>query len=132
MIENPKLTLKILQYFAKDEIPYPANLRIEDIYEEFPEEDRNDLNYSVNCAIRYKLLDGDIIETSTLDGKFIAIGGLYGLSPQGGEYVRDARKHYNKALECLKNLGESITTESIRSTVSHLVQIAILRSIEQP
>ena len=125
MIEKPDLTLEILRYFAKDEIPYPANLRASDIYAEFPDTNQRDVDYSIICSIQNGLLVGNYQEIERLDGSSLTIGFLSGLSQSGGEYVRHADKYYGKAVKYLKNAQETVTTETIRLTMSHLVQLAI-------
>ena len=31
MIEDPEITLEVLLYFARDEVPFPANKTVEDL-----------------------------------------------------------------------------------------------------
>ncbi len=52
-------------------------------------------------------------------------GLLSGLSPDGGEYVRHADKHYGQAVKKLHEAKEAITTQSIKATVNELVKMAI-------
>ena len=84
MIENVELTLKILKQFA-DEQEYPTRLTVESLYQQFPDEDQGEIDYSVICAIRTGLLDGNVSFTRNLSGPQIyRFGRLTGLSPQGG------------------------------------------------
>ncbi len=125
MIEKPDLTLEILRYFAKDEVPYPANLQVSDIYAAFPGKDQCDVDYSIICAIQTGLLVGDYQEIKAFEGSSLVIGFLSGLSPSGGEYVRHAGNHYGKAISYLRKTNQAITTAAISSTVTRMVEIVI-------
>lgn len=127
MIEKPDLTLEILRYFAKDEVPYPANLQVSDVYAEFPDKDQRDVAYSIICAIQTELLVGDYKEIKAFEGSSLVIGFLSGLSQRGGEYVRNAtaNNHYDKAISCLKKANQAITTAAISNTVTRMVETAI-------
>ena len=70
LIEDPKLTLKILQYFARDEIGFPSNKTSEDLAKEFPEErQEGSITYHVVCAQMTGLLIAKVIEDSVMGPK---------------------------------------------------------------
>lgn len=121
MIEKPDLTLNILRYFAREDVDYPSNLADSDLYQVFPEEDPASIKYSLLCAIRNGLLDGNVIDTSTSEGQDYMIAPISGLSPQGGEYVRNAERHYGKAVDLIRSKGEAVTTSLLISVLGQLV-----------
>ena len=92
MIEDPKLTLKILQYFARDEIGFPSHKTFTDLAKEFPEETEEKILYHVFCAKRNGLLIANVIENPVLSpkGRGYTVFSMDGLTPEGGNYVRAA------------------------------------------
>ena len=58
MIENPELTRKILEYFASDEIRFPANKTLDDLKSEFSDEELDVLAYHVSCAHERRAIRG--------------------------------------------------------------------------
>ena len=125
MIEKPELTLNILQHFARDDVPYPSNLDPTDLHAAFSDQKPADIDYSIICAIQAGLLDGNISDASTMEGRNIVISSMDGLSQQGGEYVRNAEKHYGKAVKILHDIGQNVTTSSVSEMVNRFVQQAI-------
>ena len=121
MIENPELTLKILRHFARDDVPFPSNLADEDLYQVFPKEKPENIKYSLYCAIKTGLLKGSVIDTSTFDGDDYMISRIFGLSPKGGDYVRNAERHFEKALDLIRKKGEAVTTSLLVQVVNQLV-----------
>lgn len=121
MIENPELTLNLLRHFARDDVPYPSNLEPADLYAAFPDQNPADIDYSVICAIQSGLLDGDILDASTFDGRNIFISHMDGLSQAGGEYVRHAASQYERAINEIQKTGIEVSTDILSAYVKKLV-----------
>ena len=93
----------------------------------FPDDDPSEIEYSIICLIQAGLLDVGVFEKkTTLAGRTdYIIGSLAGLTQSGGEYVRHSAKYYGKAVKILQNLGDEITTQSVKDTVRYLLQMGI-------
>ena len=120
MIEDPKLTLKILQYFARDEIGFPSNKTSADLAKEFPEEKQEgSITYHVVCAQMTGLLMAKVIRVSGTgpDGPGYVVISMDGLTPTGGNYVRAAESKgvWDTARERIAKAGFSITTELMKA-----------------
>ena len=80
MIENPNLTRRILEYFASDDVKFPANKRVEELKAEaFPEVDLSCLKYHVKCAEENGLLTVTITEQATQQHVYFIFGYISGL-----------------------------------------------------
>ena len=126
MIENPELTLKILKYFARDDVTWPANLTVEDLLAELPRESRDSLAYHIYCAEEAELLDCQIIRTKVLDGSDIQIGNIVGLTQKGGEYVSNSQTQYRAlAIDQLINAGVGLSTKILGLVTEKLIKSAL-------
>ena len=124
MIENPEITLKILRIYARDETPWPANYRVEDIVRLTDDFERNVIEYHLICAIESELLRGSVNRTSTFAGSVYTFGYIDGLTAKGGEYVCNSENPevWNKAKDYLISEGLKITTDNLRIALSNVVQ----------
>ncbi len=128
MIEDPEITLEILEYFSRDEVPYPANKTVEDLLadDELSEVGRQKLEYHVHCAIQSGLLDGISEIDYLLDGPSLFLGYLLGLTQEGGEYVRNAQSSFKKkAVEWIKTEGLPLTTQTLTDVLKNMITSAI-------
>ena len=125
MIEDPKLTLEILQYFARDEIGFPSNKSFADLAKEFPEETEGKIFYHVFCAEMNGLLVAKVIEDSVMGpkGRDYLVPYMDGLTPEGGNYVRAAESKgaWDMARERIAKAGFSITTELMKAGMKHYI-----------
>ena len=126
MIEDPKLTLKILQYFARDEIDFPSNKTYDDLAKEFPEEkQQRGITYHVFCAERNGLLIAKVIEDSVMgpNGRGYVVISMDGLTPEGGNYVRAAESQgvWDMARERIAKAGFQISTELMKAGMKHCI-----------
>ena len=122
MIEDPKFTLEVLRYFAKDDIPYPANKVPSDLPTSLKIKGLEYLNYHITCAMELKLLYAKITHTETMDGNVINIDYIDGLSAKGGEYVRNADFGiFEKAWDSLKENAIPITTSNLINKILAIV-----------
>ena len=119
MIEDPKLTLKILQYFARDEIDFPSNKTFADLAKEFPEETEGKIFYHVVCAEMTGLLIAKLVDDSVMGpkGRGYLVSYMDGLTPEGGNYVRAAESNgvWDMAGGRIAKAGCSITTELMKA-----------------
>ncbi len=115
MIEDPVTTLKILEYFARDEVGFPANVTLNELMEAFPKLDRQELMYHTICAIENELLIGNYRKTTTSQGVAYNVGFLDGILHKGSEYVIHAGtdKVWKKAVETLEKAGIKVTTTAL-------------------
>ena len=125
MIENPELTLKILRFFAQPDVPFPANFFAQDVFDKFPDEAQDEITYHVRCAKRAGLLEADMAEQTGISGMMLQIGCVYGLTHEGGEYVRCAANHLEAAVKKLKEAGEEVTTGALVTVVKALMLASI-------
>ncbi len=132
MIEDPKLTLKILQYFARDEIDFPSNKTFEDLAKEFPEETKGKLIYHVVCAEMHGLLIAKVIENSVMgpNGRRYLIGYMDGLTFEGGDYVRaaESRGVWDSAWEHIVSGGAKVTTSLMNTAMQEKLKDLISTS----
>ena len=130
MIEDPKLTLRILQYIASDEISYPANVAVHDqLAKKFDEVDLPTLEYHVACAYRNDLLSGHYEEQQLFEGIITNFGYISGLTPKGGDYVRDAELTiWQDAWARIEQAGLMVTTDRLVEVVGNMAAEA-LRSL---
>ena len=110
MIEDPKLTRDILEYFAQEEVGFPANVMVQrELADAFPDHELPILQYHVVCAFESDLLMGYFerqLGRGSIDGARISIGSIDGLTAKGGNYVRDSRtKFWGKAADKIKETG---------------------------
>ncbi|MCY4262482.1 MAG: hypothetical protein OXC97_04105 [Candidatus Dadabacteria bacterium] len=126
VIEDPKFTLKILEYFAQDDIGFPANLSANDLKAVFPEKKLQELVYHLFCCHKNDLLMLNVIESHHVNGAEYMIDLIDGLSPRGGEYFRNSQtKYWDRACEELIQLGILVTTENIIPCLNLLIRKAI-------
>ncbi len=131
MLENVDLSYQILQHLGKDETPFPANLKIEDIVELFPEYKEQEVLYSLYCCSDAGLLFSDEIKCfpnqMKRGSKLPFVGGLiYGLSAKGCELYRNCKNYYSEAVEFLEedDPNEPITLSSIHYMAEILIKKA--------
>lgn len=124
MLEDPQLTLKILKYFARDDIGFPSNKTVDDLVKEIPgEAGREQIVYHVICAEENGLLRANIRDDSVLgkDGRRCEISYMDGLTAKGGEYVRASEGcFWNEAWNYLQKQGSQITTQTLLLTLKQL------------
>ena len=126
MIEDPELTRRILEYFASDEVKFPANKRVEELAEAFPEVDFSRLKYHVRCAGENGLLIVNIREQSTFSSVHVIFGFISGLTAKGGDYVRGSRsKFWNEAKKKIINKGLEVTTSNLAETMFKLISTSL-------
>ena len=128
MIEDTELTRKILEYFASDDISFPADVIVEShLTKEFPEISLEVLQYHVICAIDCGLLHGTYKRTPTLsDGVLITIGYIDGLTSSGGDYVKQSRtSHLKTAMKSIQDAGIQVTTALLVETLNYTIKKAI-------
>ena len=125
MIEDPKLTLKILQYFARDEIDFPSNKTFADLAKEFPEETEGKIFYHVFCAEMNGLLVAKVIEDSVMGpkGRYYLVAYMDGLTPEGGNYVQAAESKgvWDMARERIAKAELPITTELMKAVMKNCI-----------
>ena len=126
MIEDPKFTLKLLQFFAQENIPWPANLTVTEVQQHFATQSigRDKVEYHLICAIELKLLHGFYNRTSTFDGAVYTFSYIDGLTVEGSNYVINASKSklWEKAMQKLLEQGFEVTTKNVLLTIQSLIQ----------
>ena len=127
MIEDPKLTRRILEYFAQDDVPFPANATVaDDLTSAFPDEKLSRLEYHVMCAEENELLIVNTRENSMMDGTEFVFGFISGLTAKGGEYVRGSRsKYWDEAYKQISNKGIEVTTKLLIQVMSKLMSSSL-------
>ena len=130
MLEDPKLTLKILKYFARDDIGFPSNKGVDDLVKEIPEATtREQIVYHVICAEENGLLKAYIHDDSVMGrgGRRYGISYMDGLTARGGEYVRASEgRFWDEAWNYLHKQGSQVTTQTLLLTAKQL----FLKSID--
>ena len=128
MIEDPELTLEILRYFAQGDIGFPANKSDYDVHEAFQDKSFDEIQYHLYCALEAGLLHGkDPNECRIVAARGVgySFGNIDGLTPLGGEYVRNAKSFWLKAkIEIAKRklpLTTTILNEMMRAMVQRLL-----------
>lgn len=125
MIEDPKLTLDILKYFASDHIGFPAHVKVETLLDHYPQ-GTDTIEYHLMCAIDNELLIGKYRIITAFEGSAIKVGILQGLTPKGGDYVRDSDSNlWEKARQSLIDQGIAVTTSRLVDSIARLVQESI-------
>ena len=129
LIEDPRITLDILKYFARDEVGFPANVMVQrELADAFPKYPLDTLRYHVFCAMESGLLvvaSYDIRETG--ETAAIAIGNIVGLTSAGSDYVRDSRTElWDTAMKKLTDAGLEATTGRLVE-VLHKIAIQMLQ-----
>lgn len=123
MIEDPKLTLDILKYFADDNVGFPAHVDSNDLLDSYPQINKETLDYHLMCAIDNELLVGEYKIVTAFERSSLQIGILEGLTPKGGDYVRDSDSNlWEKARQSLTDKGIAVTTSRLVDSIAHLVQ----------
>ena len=127
MIEDPKITRDILEYFARDDIGFPANVMVQrELADAFPQHDFSVLQYHVLCAFQSDLLMGFYESQDRHDGVDIRIGHIIGLTAKGGTYVRDARtRFWDKAIARISEAGLNATTDRLLEVIADLAAKAL-------
>ena len=127
MIEDPNLTRQILEYFAQDDVKFPANKSVkDDLTREFPDHELSHLEYHVMCAKKNGFLIVDIREVQIRDGTEFVFGSISGLTAKGGEYVRGSRsKYWDEAKEKVFSKGLDLTTGNVFQAMSNLISAAL-------
>ena len=127
VIEEPNLTCEILEYFASDEVSYPANKTIEDLRSFFPGRSAACLSYHVLCAEEVGLLHAAITKKSSYGGVSLTIGYIDGLSPKGGDYVKQSKtKFWGQAVEKIRETGATVTTQLLSDMLIKLVRFSVV------
>ena len=126
MVERPELTRKILEYFASDDIGFPANIYVSDLQDVFPGEDHDVLAYHVWCAGDAGLLLVNMQITHGLDGVQIGSGPLTGLTALGQEYVKLCQAGYwDGALRRMRKAGQIATTRILADLLPQMARRAL-------
>ena len=128
MLEDPKITRDILEYFARDDVGFPANVMVQrELAGAFPENDLSVLQYHVLCALKSDLLmvaSYDVQDRH--DGVDIRFGHVIGLTAKGGNYVRDARTTFwDKAATKIGDAGLNMTTDRLVEVIADLAAKAL-------
>ena len=131
MLEDPKITRDILEYFARDDVGFPANVMIQrELADAFPQHDLSVLRHHVFCAFKSDLLmvaSHDVQDRH--DGVDIRFGHIIGLTAKGGNYVRDARTTFlDKAAAKIREAGLNATTDRLMEVIADLTAKALLQS----
>ena len=124
MIEDIELTREILEFFAKENVPFPANVTIGDLTNHFPNEHIGRLEYHVICAAENGLLIAPKTErASTFKSIAYVIGRIDGLTAKGGDYVKHSRtRFWQQAKDQCASIGIKQTTAILCNLVFKLVQ----------
>ena len=126
MVERAELTRDILEYFARDDVGFPADKYISDLQAAFPDEDPDTLSYHVWCAGDAELLLVNMTMTHGLDGVRIGAGVLTGLTASGQEYVRLCRTGlWDKAMAKVRSAGLTATTNMLANLLPGLARRAL-------
>ncbi len=127
MIEDPNLTRQILEYFAQEDVTFPANKMVEDdLTEAFPNDELSRLEYHVMCAKENGLLIVDIRENPMMDGTVFVFGFISGLTAKGSEYVRGSRsKYWAEAWKQIKSKGMEVTTKLLIEVMFKLMSSSL-------
>ena len=128
MIEDPEFTREILEYFASDDVDFPANKTVQkDLVKAFGSySNRSRIQYHLMCAYDNELLRGDFKEIKTMQGVQYNFGYIAGLTAKGGDYIRDSRsKFWGEALTKLKEAGVAVTTKSLLQCINGLISNAL-------
>ena len=126
MIEDPKLTREILEYFAQDNVGFPADKTIEDLKEAFPGDEPSRLEYHVVCALENGLLMGEFSQTKTYSRVFFTVGFISGLTSKGGDYVRESRsKFWKDAWKKIQDQGIEVTTTRMLEVLPKIISAAL-------
>ena len=127
MIEDPDLTRQILEYFAQDDVEFPANKTVEDdLTEAFPKVELSRLKYHVMCAKENDLLIANIRENPMMDGTEFVFGFISGLTAKGSEYVRGSRsKYWDEARKRIASKGIEVTTKLLIEGMTKLISAAV-------
>jgi len=89
VIEESRLAVQVLGYIEKTE--HPANLSMVDLFQAFPKVSKKKINVFVSDPHKIGLFERRNQRTST-DSKTVYIQTVIdGLTPQGKEYLEDAR-----------------------------------------
>ena len=130
MIEDPKLTLKILKYFASDDISWPANVDDRDLINYFTNIPSDKVEYHLYCAIESGLLEGEFRRNATFDGAFYTFGRLDGLTVVGGDYVRNASSgnKWELVKKKLSTAGLELTTRNAMLAMQNVIEELIKNS----
>lgn len=127
MIEDPKLTLRILEYFADEAVGFPANKLVEDLVGVLPDVGVEDLRYHVICAIDGDLLHGNYTAQGQITGTVYTVDFLAGLTQKGGEYVRASgnKKYFDEACNKIRAMGFTVTTQLLCDYLPKLISEAL-------
>ena len=127
IIENPEFTKEILEYFARDEIGFPANETYRTLHKNvFPEKSEAELLYHLSCCFDNGLLHGELLRSKALDGNYLGTGYIDGLTAKGGDYVRNSQTRYwDQACAKIKEVGVNMTTSNIIGCLNSLVEQAL-------
>ena len=124
MIEDPDLTLCILRYFSREDVPNPANKLVEELADdEFRGVDLGRLRYHVRCAQENGLLAARISRVATSQAVQYSFGFIDGLTAKGGEYVRNSQTGFwDKAVKEIEDGGASVTTNLMVKFLPMLIE----------
>ena len=130
MIEDPKLTLKILKYFASDDISWPANVDDRDLKNHFSHIPSDKVEYHLYCAIESGLLEGKFSRNAMSAGAFYTFGRLDGLTVVGGEYVQNASSgsKWELVKKKLSKAGLEFTTRNVMLAMQNVIEELINKS----
>ncbi len=122
MIEDVELTRKILEYFAQEDIGFPANVTLEELCGIFNDRNEDEISYHLVCAEESGLLTADYTVTKTFDGHILTFGYISGLTAQGGDYVRYSQSHWGQALQVLREKKVAVTREILTELLPALAK----------
>lgn len=93
MIEDPKLTLKILKHIGSD--TFPPIAEIQEIYSAFPNIKQKFLKHHVIRAVDAGLIRSNVVRIPVYGGIGVHINPIAGLTPEGDAYIRQNRMWFS-------------------------------------
>lgn len=90
MIEDPKLTLKILRLVGSEKFLPGGDLQ--EIYSSFPKVSHRFLKHHVVNAADAGLIRCDVVQTPVMGGISVHVNPIEGLTPEGHNYIRRNQK----------------------------------------
>lgn len=99
--------------------------KVETLLDHYPQS-TDTIEYHLMCAIDNELLIGKYRIITAFEGSAIKVGILQGLTPKGGDYVRDSDSNlWEKARQSLIDQGIAVTTSRLVDSIARLVQESI-------
>lgn len=118
MLEEPKLTLRILKHLGSNEVGFPAEENLGTLHSKMSDVALEHLTYHVVIAKEDGLILASIDKNYNFGRKsgpaYTYVVSIDGLTAAGGRYVQMAEKgNWDKAVEALQEQAFPITTTAI-------------------